>query len=307
MQVMVPWLAKLQWTNSNPASRQLGIWWSTIRIRRFFTVPLLDPVSPMVWLGWSIRYVLLYAVLRQLLMAQNASVSLETQRTEAKASQFMLNPGEKFPDEANPSTSSVSSITASSTSRSQTSTATADSSSQTAAPAAASHSKLPTGAIVGIAVGGALVALLLGALFFLLGRQTTMLQFMRRHQQPPNPHSIAPVAHVDPISPTAYGGNTPTYPAKYGTQVNAAELGSDTATYPPGSPALASTRATSTYSDPYEEYRRQKSSPPLETHLESPQPIRYVYHPPPHTFAFIESRWFRIVQIFRRDKPIYLL
>ena len=46
----------------------------------------------------------------------------------------------------------------------------------------ASPHKLSTGAFVGILIGGLVVAVLVGALFFLLGRQKTMLQFMRRSQ-----------------------------------------------------------------------------------------------------------------------------
>ena len=45
--------------------------------------------------------------------------------------------------------------------------------------------KLSNGAIAGIVVASVVVAVLIGALLFLLGRHKTMLQFMRRQYQPP--------------------------------------------------------------------------------------------------------------------------
>lgn len=65
-------------------------------------------------------------------------------------------------------------------------TTTTPSSSQTAAMPrlAESHAQtgLSSGAIAGIAVGGLFLTIFVGALLFLLGRQTTMLQFMRQQE-----------------------------------------------------------------------------------------------------------------------------
>ena len=46
----------------------------------------------------------------------------------------------------------------------------------------ASSPRLSAGAIAGIVIGGVVVAFLIGALFFLLGRQKTIIQFMKRGQ-----------------------------------------------------------------------------------------------------------------------------
>ena len=88
-------------------------------------------------------------------------------------------------------------------------------------PDAASH-KLSTGAIVGIVIGGVIVAVLIGALFFLLGRQKTMLQFIRRSQyrapgpqDPPGdqPEIRSPPTQMTPFpnSPGIPYAETPTY------------------------------------------------------------------------------------------------
>lgn len=78
----------------------------------------------------------------------------------------MVLPGKEIPNEAGTTTSS--------------------SSSQTTVPAGThTQTRLCSSAIAGIAVGGVFIAILVGALLFLLGRQTTMLQFMRRQQLPP--------------------------------------------------------------------------------------------------------------------------
>lgn len=196
----------------------------------------------------------------------------------------MVVPGGKIPDEAAATTSASSLVSSSPFSTFQTQkstespTATAASSSQTAVPAE-THIKLSSGAIAGVAVGGALVAILLGAFLFLLGRQTTMLQFIRGQQHPPP--IIYPVG-----SPVAYHEpNTPmtqnTYAApqaypKYGASGNAVELGSNDSTIrPPGSPTHDGSREHSMYSDQFDEYRRQKVTgspppPPMRTHLGSP-------------------------------------
>ncbi|MCJ1344977.1 hypothetical protein MMC31_003182 [Peltigera leucophlebia] len=216
----------------------------------------------------------------------NASTSLQTQRSEALASSYMVVPGGKIPDEGGTTTSSSSrvlSTSLSSTFQAQTSTATptgtAASSSQTAVPAE-SHNKLSSGAIAGIAVGGAFIAIMLGALLFLLGRQTTMLQFMRRQQNPPPMvYPVgSPVTYYEPNTPMTQNPYAAPYAhPKYGTRGNAVELGSNgTTIQPPGSPTHDGSREHSVYSDQFDEYRRQNATgspppPPMASHLESPR------------------------------------
>ena len=134
---------------------------------------------------------------------QNESVSLATQKQDASNAQYMLAPGQPFPSEegvpsgdVNPG-SSTNAATSSSPSA-QATKSSAASASHT--PAATSHG-LSTGAIVGIVIGGVVVLVLIGALFFLLGRQKTMLQFLRRSQyQAPGPQN-PPGDQRDIVSP----------------------------------------------------------------------------------------------------------
>lgn len=197
----------------------------------------------------------------------------------------MVVPGGKIPDEEGdtPSSSSrVLSTSLSSTFQTQTSTATptatAASPFQTAAPAE-SHNKLSSGAIAGIAVSGVFIAILLGALLFLLGRQTTMLQFMRRQQNPPPMlYPVgSPVTYHEPNTPMTQNLYAAPYAhPKYGAHGNAVELGSNgTTIQPPGSPTHDGSREHSVYSDQFDEYGRQKVTgspppPPMATHFESP-------------------------------------
>lgn len=98
----------------------------------------------------------------------------------------MLAPGEPFPSEGGVPSGDVSPGTNANVQSSSTQSSAAYPSHT---PGASSH-KLSTGAIVGIVIGGVVVAVLVGALFFLLGRQKTMLQFMRRNQyQAPGAHN----------------------------------------------------------------------------------------------------------------------
>ncbi|KAK5002765.1 Pho80p cyclin, partial [Cryomyces antarcticus] len=96
----------------------------------------------------------------------NSSVSLATQQALAHKADYMLVPGEHFPAEAS---SSLASLAAASTSTSPTSSAAATSTSAAPAANATTSHKLSTGAIVGIAIGGAAVLLLAAALFFFIG------------------------------------------------------------------------------------------------------------------------------------------
>ena len=118
----------------------------------------------------------------------------------------------------------------------------------------------------------------MGALLFLLGRQTTTLQFMRRQQHPtPTIYPIgSPVAYHEPNTPMTHNSFTATYACpEYGTHENEVELGSTGTTIQPyGSPTPDSSQVDSMYSDQFDKYRRQKftgsPTPPMSTPLEFP-------------------------------------
>lgn len=134
------------------------------------------------------------------LINPNESVSLARQKQDASNAQYMLAPGQPFPSEdevpagdVNPEyneyneyNEKASGNSSSSSSSSSTSSPSAQATKSFAAipshTPAESSQKLSTGAIVGIVIAGVVVAILVGALFFLLGRQKTILQFMRRGQ-----------------------------------------------------------------------------------------------------------------------------
>ncbi|KAI9791599.1 MAG: hypothetical protein M1816_003685 [Peltula sp. TS41687] len=99
----------------------------------------------------------------------NASVSLAIQQELAKRSAYMLQPGEPFPAEAS---SSIASLAPAATST----TAQAGSNSNSSS----SHHRLSTGAIVGIAIGGAVALVLASALCFYIGRTKKLKQQINR-------------------------------------------------------------------------------------------------------------------------------
>lgn len=107
-------------------------------------------------------------------------MSLATQRQDASNAQHMLAPRQSFPlervlsSDVNPGTNADTPPSHPSSTQATTSSA--------AYTSHASPHKLSDGAIVGIVIGEIIVAILLGFPFFLLGRQKTMLQFMRRDQ-----------------------------------------------------------------------------------------------------------------------------
>lgn len=133
----------------------------------------------------------------------NASTSLVTQKQLAKESTFMLLPGEPWPSEDdNPFTTSASSSAVSFPTASQTSASAAATTS--AAAAAHSHSGLSTGAIAGIAIGAAAVALGAAVALFLCGRQSRhrrQSQMMQHGQNVPfYPPSVAGSHHPGHMS-----------------------------------------------------------------------------------------------------------
>ncbi|KAF2187405.1 hypothetical protein K469DRAFT_569532 [Zopfia rhizophila CBS 207.26] len=108
----------------------------------------------------------------------NASTSLETHRQFAQNSSYMLQPGESFPSEGSPvGPSGLPTISSSAPS----STSTSPYASTSAAASASSHRPaLAAGAIAGIAVAGVTILALAAALFFFIGRSTTLKQQVDR-------------------------------------------------------------------------------------------------------------------------------
>lgn len=107
----------------------------------------------------------------------NATESIVTQQALAKAANYMLEPGQPFPAEASSSIvqlASTATITASATSSPTSATS--------SAAAASSDGKLSGGATAGIAVGAAAGALIIAALCFLLWRNRSLAQDLKRDQ-----------------------------------------------------------------------------------------------------------------------------
>lgn len=125
----------------------------------------------------------------------NGTESVAVQTQLAKNSTFMLEPGQPWPAEENNPFSSTTSSAPSSTSApssSSTTVAVASATTTAAAAAAASHgsSGLSGGAIAGIAIGAAAVALLAAALLFMCGRAS------RKRNTLPAPVPY-PVSYID--------------------------------------------------------------------------------------------------------------
>ncbi|KAM3066839.1 hypothetical protein ACMFMF_009893 [Clarireedia jacksonii] len=132
----------------------------------------------------------------------NATETLEGQIASLQNFSIQFSPGENFPVEALPSsTSSTSSTTVSSTTSSPTSTS-------TTIPTTATESATPTpiivnattvsssgnpspGAIAGIAIGAAAVLLLASCFLYLCGRQLTIKEIIHNNARlaPSHPHS----------------------------------------------------------------------------------------------------------------------
>lgn len=102
---------------------------------------------------------------------------LAVQKDKAKNSTFMLEPGEPWPSESTPDPFSTSA------GASPTSTGSPTSSSAAAGSASSAHhhsSGLSGGAIAGIAIGAAAVAIIAAALLYLCGRQSVRDRFYHR-------------------------------------------------------------------------------------------------------------------------------
>lgn len=101
---------------------------------------------------------------------------------------MQFSPGEYFPKEEGPTSRTTTATGATATPTVQTVSATGPAATTTAAAPTPEHnhsSSLPTGAIVGIAIGGFAVVVLAGALIYMCGRQKTVKELIRQSQPPP--------------------------------------------------------------------------------------------------------------------------
>jgi len=108
----------------------------------------------------------------------NSSVSLQTQYDLARNSSYMLQPGESFPSEQTPIVTVTPTATATATATSTSSTSSVPA---TSSAAASQNSQgLSGGAVAGIVVGSIAGILILGCLFFLLGRNWALQEIVKR-------------------------------------------------------------------------------------------------------------------------------
>ncbi|CZR50740.1 uncharacterized protein PAC_00614 [Phialocephala subalpina] len=144
----------------------------------------------------------------------NKTETFAMQQAYAKNATLMLSPGEYFPKETAPSTSTTASSTSTTASSTSSSTSTPTSTlTSTPTPTAAvdsSHPVLSGGAIAGVAIGGFAVLLIGAALIYLCGRQKTMGEIIRHsHYAPPPPSYLPTPGHMSMASSTGYPPKVP--------------------------------------------------------------------------------------------------
>lgn len=156
----------------------------------------------------------------------NSTETFDTQLAYAKNATLMFSPGEYFPSEIVPTTSS-SVPSATSTSFSTATAAPVATSTQSAS----SGHALTTGAIAGIAIGGAAVLVLGAALIYLCGRQRTMGELLQSQAKPVLPSYVPtnasmsssatgsppkiPQFDFNAAAPRRYSAQTPPPPAGF--------------------------------------------------------------------------------------------
>ena len=129
----------------------------------------------------------------------NATQTVAEQKQLAKAANYMLQPGEPWPSESTPDPFTTSGP-------SPTATSEAPSSSPAAASGTVEHRhvKISGGTIAGIVVGGVAALILVGALFYLCGRNRTLSDRLGKNR------GQEQATHIDPrqslmSGTTAYG------------------------------------------------------------------------------------------------------
>ena len=127
----------------------------------------------------------------------NATTSLQVQKQKAKDSTYMLVPGQPTPDEAGNSYP-ASSSTSSTAGTHSTTSAPAAATTSASASSSSHHSGLSTGAIAGIAIGAAAVALAAAVLLYLCGRQSRQGRHQQMPQQVPFQPGHGHMSYIDP-------------------------------------------------------------------------------------------------------------
>lgn len=139
----------------------------------------------------------------------NSTGQVLQQQALAKQADYMLEPGQPFPNEE--VAASMSSLAASMTTETLTATATVTAAATTSAVAPDTHtsshhsSGLSPGAIAGIAIGAAAVLALAAALFFFLGRTKSLKNALRNNPSSPSTSSRPNDAPVMGSPGTSYG------------------------------------------------------------------------------------------------------
>ncbi|OQV11044.1 hypothetical protein CLAIMM_14949, partial [Cladophialophora immunda] len=146
----------------------------------------------------------------------NATQSIQVQKQYAANSSFMLEPGESWPPEEDPfatTSTSTSTATATYTTTFTTSTLSPTPTATTATPVASesSHSSLSSGAIAGIAIGGAAVVIAAAVLLFFCGRRSRSKDGGGGNQPTPSTPAMGPMNSPPAyLPPNNYGYMSPT-------------------------------------------------------------------------------------------------
>lgn len=137
----------------------------------------------------------------------NATTSLQNQKQLAKDSSFMLTPGQPWPAESEDPFTTTAAPTAA---PSSTTAPAAGASTDAGTASSTHHSSLSAGAIAGIAIGGAAVALAAAVLLYICGRQSRRQTPISQQEDRPgtghatvhsmayNPHGHIAGQYMDP-------------------------------------------------------------------------------------------------------------
>ncbi|KAG8527674.1 uncharacterized protein KY384_007827 [Bacidia gigantensis] len=162
----------------------------------------------------------------------NSSVNFPAHQADARQSKFSLSPGDPFPAEGEVPSGDNGPVGSTSSTTATSSPATTS----TVAPHSTGGSPISTGAIAGIVIACLFVVALLAALFFLLGRQRSMLQFLMSRNRSKEDHEDGLPKHGRPEMGFAAGHPIPNRYHYYGIQPDVKYKDGSFATAPPQYP-----------------------------------------------------------------------